>query len=101
MEALEAKESKAIKPFANVEAQACPSCGGVDHVPSECPMLVCEVEQGNAIGVPSRFSNTYTNNGKTILTLVGGIINLLNPMTNGDLVPNLVPLFLLNLCPTT
>ena len=27
--------------------------------PSECPMFVCEVEQGNAIGFPSRFSNTY------------------------------------------
>ncbi|KAL5573652.1 hypothetical protein UlMin_023249 [Ulmus minor] len=59
LEALEAKESKAIKPVANVEAQACPSCGGVDHVPSECPMLICEVEQGKAIGFPSRFSNTY------------------------------------------
>ncbi|KAL5555822.1 hypothetical protein UlMin_038058 [Ulmus minor] len=58
-EALEAKENKAIKLVANVEAQGYPSCVGVDHVPSECHMLVCEVEQGNAIGFPSRLSNTY------------------------------------------
>ncbi|KAL5542236.1 hypothetical protein UlMin_009946 [Ulmus minor] len=59
LEALEAKDSKAIKLVANVEAQAYPSCGEIDHAPSECPMLVCEVEQGNVISFSSRFSNTY------------------------------------------
>ncbi|KAL5565351.1 hypothetical protein UlMin_028515 [Ulmus minor] len=58
LEALEAKESKVVKPVAKVEAQPCPSCGGIDHVPSECPILVCDVEKGNAIGFPSRFYNT-------------------------------------------
>ncbi|KAL5573830.1 hypothetical protein UlMin_023427 [Ulmus minor] len=62
LEALKANEGRAVKPVANIDAQACPSCGGVDHVPSECHMLVCDVEQGNAIGMYNRnppISNTY------------------------------------------
>ena len=39
-----------MNPVAKVEAQVGSSCGGVDHVFSECAMNVGEIEQGNALG---------------------------------------------------
>ena len=59
LEALEAKESRTSSPVSKVKAQACSSCGGVDHMPNECPMFMGDVNQGNAIGFPSRFCNTF------------------------------------------
>ena len=36
LDALEAKDNRALKPVARLKAQVCSWCGGVDHVLNEC-----------------------------------------------------------------
>ena len=54
---LKAKESRALKPVARIDAQACSICCGVDHLVHEGG----RVQKFNSLGKPNRFYPSYSD----------------------------------------